>query len=111
MNARFWTYLNGSPVKLTMRPGQTVRHFSKGPTDEGWSSEAHTWHFDGFKVVHEGVEDGRDCDGRLTQCWGSVCAITDLRAGHRDDENGLCYPEWKHVSASQRDEFAEAAGY
>ena len=46
--ARFWIWNNG-PVKLTIRPGQTLRHTSFSEDEEGWSSREDEWTNDGEK--------------------------------------------------------------
>ena len=116
-NARFWVYL-GSPVKLTLKPGQTLRHFRGGPCDEGWSSEYHDWTYGEGEIRRVYVSDGRDCDGRLTRTYTSACKVENL-SGHVPEEEYLDfhdgreihYPKWESVSSSQRDEYAEAMGY
>jgi hypothetical protein len=125
-NARFWVYLNGSPVKLTLRPGAELHHYWGEPNDEGgWSSAAHRWEYvvndPDFPphVLRECTIDGRDCDGRLTQHYDSVCSVEDLAAHvvegaeYKDFHDGreICYPKWERTTAWNRDEFAEAMGY
>ena len=36
--ARFWVYVNGGPVKLTLYPGQRLRWGRASSHDEGWSA-------------------------------------------------------------------------
>ena len=43
-NARFWQWINGGPVKITLRPGQTITHYVGGSTDEGYERTWHKWH-------------------------------------------------------------------
>lgn len=112
-NARFWEYHNGAPVKLTLRPGQSLSHYSGGRTDEGWSSTATTWRLssNGRVLERDITSDGADCDGRLTTGCDSV-ALTE-----RDSFVPLYYapellrPDWRDAGGWQRDQFAEAAGY
>ena len=111
-NARFWVWVNGDACKLTIEPGGSLHHWSGGRTEEGWSSEAERWRLseDGETVERESTSDGRDCDGRLTQYMDLECKAVDLAAGH-DAGDGVKFPAWERVSESQRDEYAEAAGY
>ncbi len=111
-NARFWIMHRDSWVKLTLRPGQSLHTFSGGPTDEGWSSFAEQWQHVGGAILRHTVNDGRDCDGRLTQHFECTCALENLRS--RDcglDDAPDLLPDWQRVSASQCDEFAEAMGF
>ena len=105
---RFWTYANGV-VRITLQAGQTLRHWSGGPTDEGYNSESNVWSFDGYVVTNEWSTDGRDCDGRQTQHGVSQCRVRDVAAGNEDF--GVRYPLWQQVSSGQRDYAAEAMNY
>lgn len=107
--ARFWIWWNG-PVKLSIRPGQTLRHGSFSEDDEGWSSRWEEWTNDGEKVVSRVATDGRDCDGRLATSWEGVCPL-DRLAARFFDEDGIFYPDWEQTDSRQRDYAAEAAGY
>lgn len=112
-NARFWDYVNGSNVRLTLRPGQSVR-WSSGIVrhDEGWSSESREWAHTGNTVVSETSSSGRDCDGRLVQFGAAECSLDRLSAVPAD-EYGPSRPDWKRIkeACGQRDYTAEAAGY
>lgn len=108
MNARFWAYINGAPVKLTLAPHQTLRHVSGGLTEEGYSWECIYWHFDGASI-HRGVTvQACDCDGRIDRHHDSQCALADLAACEYE---GIAYAAWSDGEESQRDYSAEAAGY
>lgn len=112
--ARFWEYIHGSPVKITLRStGRNVlRHSHGGPTDEGWSAEAYVWSLDGYLVRCEYTTAGSDCDGRHTSYSDTGCPIGFLQSGYREETDpAIAYPEWQRISASQRDQFAEAMGY
>ena len=120
MNARFWAYINGGPVKITLRPGQTLSHYQAWATDEGWASEGDTWEHTGDGVEHEYASDGADCDGRLSSGGDSYCALCDLRAGNYpyitegDDLEmweDVRYPAWQDAGGYRRDYQAELAGY
>jgi hypothetical protein len=121
VNARFWQYLNGSPVKLTLRPGQRFSWFCKEPHEEGWSSEFQRWGLDerGWLVFNEWETDGRDCDGRLSRSGAAYAGISMLDA-HIVDEpyadyhegKAIRYPKWKAAQDTVvYDEYAQAAGY
>lgn len=125
-NARFWAYVNGSAVKLTLRPGQTLRWYRGWTHEEGWSSELLEWEYDAddAEVVRQVVTDGRDCDGRLTRVQTDYCPVGQLTGGNYPSVTGLglsameiaawnevVWPNWQEASRCQRDEFAEAAGY
>jgi hypothetical protein len=113
MNARFWYFLNGSPVKITLHPGQSLEHYHGAPCDEGWSSEYHKFTHEGDGVTCEWQEDGRDCDGRLTTDGESFAPLSALRDGYVEDNgSGVVYADWQRSRPSSvRDEYAEAAGY
>jgi hypothetical protein len=110
MNARFWTNLHDSPIKLTLRPGQMLCWNTWDRDEEGWSSTTESWTLDGDTLIHGWITDGRDCDGRLTTRGHSQCDMADLGAGYLDSD-GTRYPKWGDAQTSQRDYSAEAAGY
>lgn len=118
-NARFWIYMNGGPVKITLKPDQTLEHFQGGRCEEGWSSETTSWEYEDGVVRQERCSDGRDCDGRLTTYGEIVCPLDSLSAGnvpYTDGDEpttwaGVIWPDWQKESSYQRDEYAEAAGY
>lgn len=111
-NARFWHYGPHGPVKLTLRPGQSLTHSTGGRTDEGWSRSSMQWTHEGDAVLLEWCDDGSDCDGRLTQTGGGRCALGRLASGESDPEAPeVIYPAWQTGVASVRDYSAEAAGY
>lgn len=111
-NARFWTWLNGAYVKLTLKPGQTLSWGQGGPTDEGWSSVEESWELseDGEVIVRECVTDGSDCDGRLTQ-GTTMIASADGATFCDYAGDGHFRPDWQRDDAWQRDQYAEAMGY
>ena len=108
MNARFWVWINDSPVKLTMIPGQAFSWFRRCPTEEGWSSELHTYEFDGSAVSRVLVYDGRDCDGRLTRSYRDVASVDSLMMINVDC---IYYPLWEDGTSEVYDEYAQAANY
>ncbi len=111
-NARFWVYINGGPVRLTLKPGQSLEWDRWSRTDEGWSYEYECWLFSGDKVYRVSDDDGEDCDGRLSHSYKTVVDLKDLASGSPDGTvAGVFYPLWSRVKASQRDYSAEAMGY
>ena len=117
-NARFWIYLNGGPIKLTLKPGQTLRWCTSHPTDEGWHAEGGSWLHNHGRIRRSWWSEGRDCDGRLSH-FGYDSAPLDKLAEEEpyigdsrpEDWQGVVYPAWEHEESGQRDEYAEAAGY
>lgn len=115
-NARFWEWINGGWVKLTLRPEQMLEWYRWARHDEGWSSESIQWKHAMDRVVRESETDGTDCDGRLTQRTVTECLLERLTlcTAHKSSEREwtpVGVPEWEQVEASQRDYFAEAMGY
>lgn len=116
--ARFWDYINGSWVKLTLKPGQRIQHEQRGQHDEGWWIRQSAWVFDGNEVVSDTVDDGTDCDGRLSRGMKLACPVERLfsriqtlpyapNMGH----GAIGLPDWAKIQSGQRDHTAEAAGY
>jgi hypothetical protein len=112
MNVRFWEFINGSHVKLTLRPKQRLAWDQFERTDEGWSQSGETWELsaDGLALERESFSDGVDCDGRLSRGNSSIASADPFTfipcyqfAGKR--------PDWQDGDGWQRDQFAEAAGY
>lgn len=115
INARFWIWWADGWVKLTLRRGDVLRMYRGGPCDEGWSSSAEEYRFDGVFVTCRTSTDGRDCDGRFSTDRRDRCHVLDLRARFNEPEfrppGGGGSPKWREVSARQRDYSAEAMGY
>lgn len=121
MNARFWEPIHEGWVKITLRPGQTLQHRTYQDTDEGWHACLSTWRHDGNKVFREIINDGRDCDGRLTRTYQTEADIHELsvipcfigfdQKGRSIYSPIMLRPDWQQIHVSQYDEFAQAAGY
>lgn len=111
-NVRFWTWGPEGWVKITLRPNQRRAWFTGGPHEEGWSSRLEEWHYDvRDEVIRlEIVDDGCDCDGRLTTYKTLVCPLDQLHSRRTMPNNPLT-PAWEEESSRQRDQYAEAAGY
>ena len=122
-NARFWEYINGSFVKLTLKPGQRLHHRHSEPTDEGWSAESKEWEYDEdwSTVNFVSVSEGQDCDGYLSRITEGRCWVVDLNSrpafmGWNSDYEDLYHdtiklPKWEYDSAHIHDDAAIAAGY
>jgi hypothetical protein len=112
MNARFWVFVNGNDVKLTLKPGQGLQWGKSWRHDEGWSSEDYYWRYpkDGGVIFRSHGTDGTDCDGRMSTIHESFCFPEDLQA-HFVDEDTPMLPKWERINSRQRDYQAERAGY
>ena len=112
-NARFWEFINGDAVKLTLKPGQRLEHCQHGPTDEGWSSTATSWQLDksGRFLRREITSDGRDCDGRHSSECDSIATADPADYVPMYYTPELRRPNWLMAHSSQHDYTAEAAGY
>jgi hypothetical protein len=108
-NARFWTFINGADVKLTLRKGDSLMHSVGYATDEGWKRETRIWEFNGYVVVESIDTLEKDCDGRMDHYSEYESTLEDLQAGPEID--GTKFPNWEEVRSRQRDHSAEAAGY
>jgi len=115
---RFWQWINGGWVRITIEAGESLAWSRFDRTDEGWRCESHKWSFDGETVTEQAASDGTDCDGRLSHGGGWTCSWVNLKAhipgGVPDlDCHGMAItsPEWVKVDQFQRDHAAEAMGY
>lgn len=108
-NARFWAYVNGSNVKLTLSPGRSLAWYQSYPHDEGWSSVYERWTHEGDRITREIATDGRDCDGRFSTFTAGHCPIDKL--AEIEEISGENYPAWQRDESSQRDYTAESMGY
>lgn len=113
MNARFWTIINGSPVKITLQPHETLRHTRGGPTEEGYSYSGNEWYWD-ERVVHVlNWSKARGCDGPLeTYCeqWINPCDLKHHTSEFVEDPE-VMFPRYQTMDCCQYDAFAAAAGY
>lgn len=124
-NARFWYWIDAAGdydcfVKITLRPDQELSYSRDGLCDEGWSRHYITFQYDAnarMVYVHECTES-QDCDGRHSHNWSGECPLESLQAvpadfGDEDPtvDHSIRKPVWERIGQSQRDHFAEAAGY
>jgi len=117
-NARFWSYINGAFVKITLKPDQKMTWHMWEPTDEGFTAEIVTWENDTYlnAVVRDVQTNGSDCDGQHGYYQTDVCSINKLssRSVSFDDDETFrpkFVPEWQKQSSEVYDQFAQAAGY
>ena len=108
-NLKFWTYVNGSPVRLTLRPGQKIEHSTGGPDCEGWHRSSIIWTHTGQGVYFESLTDGRDCDGYSSSWRDGFCPADGLTDGATVE--GVTFPRWGDMTEETRDDYAEMAGY
>ena len=122
MNARFTTYVNGSPVKITLRPHEPLEHCSGGPDEEGYYYSRTTYAFDGEYVTAYNATESSDCDGRRSSYQERSCPVGLLKSNRYEDtvwitgqgavvKQVVMLPDWRSGESGQRDYFAEAAGY
>lgn len=103
VNARFCEWINGDWVTITLMPGRELQWERGEQTDEGWSMTGYSWLLEGGMICRSIVDDGADCDGRLTRYNMSMARIEEI------DSDKRC--QWHSVEETQRDYAAEAAGY
>ena len=116
--ARFWTYHRGGYVRLSLRPGEQLRHETGGPTDEGYHGEASIYTHAGDDIALDWATWGRDCDGRTESYGASFAPLATLTARDAFDltngaseARGIRLPVWNRGRTRNRDHAAEAAGY
>ena len=121
-NARFWidhtTAENKcTPVKITLKPGDTFEHGYAYSHEEGYASGGSTYRYDGATISASVGENSTDCDGRHSSGWLGFCTIESLtdKPNRRwtDEATGQVYvqPTWTETEKEQRDYTAEKAGY
>lgn len=111
---RFWTHNKDGWVRLSLKPGQRLTHVTGGRTDEGWSRRVNTWEHAGEGVKLSYLDEGRDCDGYVSQAGELFCKAEKLMSDVfvRDDGRAIHRPEWEELSEPMcRDEYAEASNY
>lgn len=112
-NARFWVWVNGGNVKLTLKPGQRLVHNEGGPDEEGYSYTQEAWKHEGRYVTRCWTMQAKDCDGRIDRFDRSRYKVADMITDYAYKESSDIQhrPEWENTGGSQRDYSAEAAGY
>ena len=116
-SVRVWFWNHGW-VRLTIKRGEVLRHWSGGEHEEGYSVTETEWRFDGRNILHHVYAHGRDCDGGHSSSTdylaSHLLAATEAEAlnhGGKIEARPGDRPEWQRVNARQWDPFAELAGY
>lgn len=116
-NARFWIWWNQGWVKLTLTRRRPIIQLLMGrQTEEGYTQE-----YQVYRLMVDGVECethvySSDCDGPHEWHWEGRCAFDRLREPTDPDlivdpEDPCDRPMWERTHVSQRDVYAEMAGY
>ena len=112
---RFWAYINDDWVKLSLRPFLYLRWSESHDTDEGWHRSSREWYHDGEKLTLDSVEDGADCDGRLThtsEMWADKIIPwkppTEIESA---DSPTYLVPDWQEKNTKVYDQYAQMMGY
>ena len=139
-NARFWIWdrSSDSMIKLTLKPGQMIRHGQGRLTDEGSAWDDATYRYSAVTghVYRDTYHAETDCDGRHESGSETRCHLLRLHANNAwqgtnekaqagklnwiglfgdweiyDAE--IMVPDWQAVPKTgwQRDHAAEAMGY
>jgi hypothetical protein len=112
-NIRFWTWLNGGLVKLTLKPDERIVHYHRAPTEEGFHGEGHEFFYDagGERLLNMMLTEGRDCDGYTSYSSIWECSFDQLKARPCECDGSVFIPNWKRIKASVYDQFAAMSGY
>jgi hypothetical protein len=113
-NARFWEYVNGDWVKMTLRFGQELSWSKFQYVEEGWDFQGCEWEHTGGAVLYRSTHNALDCDGRFDRECEFACQLSELQAREHFDSDLKCsvlLPIWVEVDYFQRDHSAEAVGY
>lgn len=112
-NIRFWTFYHGSPVKITLKPGQSLCLSECGAHEEGYS-EAHDFYTHaGEYVTNEWYNGGSDCDGRHHESGVSQCRIDKLNSEPAsEDFPYFARSTWEKAEETTcYDQFAQLSNY
>lgn len=115
-NARFWTTVHGSYVKVTLSPGDSVDFREGGETEEGFDVRFVSFEYDGSEVRQSSHRTAQDCDGRISQDYETAWDCVTTREPYSTEpdycpEPGALFPQWEEVDYNQRDYAAERMGY
>lgn len=114
---RFWEWVNGSPVKITLYLHKPLDWGQAWGHEEGWSSKSCRWELTTDSIVRTSGTDGRDCDGRLSTTTVCTAKTTELAvvlphyAPDRELHPGMMFPDWDKIDSRQYDEYAEMMNY
>ncbi len=112
INVRVWA--KGRVRRLSLVDGQEIHFRSFEYTDEGWSSTDEYIYRTGMAIYLYVVNDGRDCDGRLTREWSGKSEGKDLhcvRRPHGKKWGPKRLALFDTILSCQRDFTAESMGY
>jgi hypothetical protein len=108
--ARFWFYINGGFVKLSIYHVQRLRHMTGGHDEEGYSfTEREFTYHNGVVTIHQ-YTSARDCDGPLETWVTRTSDINNIQLV----KDGECQRKtlgFTLQKSHQRDHYAEAMGY
>ena len=120
-NKRIWVYWNGTFSKITVRPQHDedtpICLYTGSDTEEGWETRREFYWLDCYGTLRsEVVDDGVDCDGRLTHHWRGFVRGLAVHMPYAEEDRvfqgkPVLLPAWEKISAGQRDYSAKAAGY
>lgn len=112
-NARFWLWVNGGWVKVTLKPATSLRWGESHATEEGYHFERISLEYDGDTVYFEEYYGGRDCDGELENTIQYACALENLRSDPHEINafEVIDRPVWKKQSHRVYDQYAQMMNY
>jgi hypothetical protein len=110
--ARFWVFINGSPVRLKLKKNKTYYWGQCKSTDEGYHIRSESYYFDGEKVTSEVIDEGKDCDGRLIHGGRYNFDYLLYYSGSGVFSEGRLYPDWTAIEEYPiYDEFGRNMNY
>lgn len=121
-------------IAITLKDGESEEFTSGGSTEEGYGYTGKTYRREGNSIFVSTRSWGRDCDGGYEHNREFECNISQLASrpaicstewvknadgeevfteNYFTDATGkpVMIPTWESIGASQRDEYAELAGY
>lgn len=113
MSARYnWT-------KLCIKEGEKIHNHHSESTEEGYKARAILWEREGDIIRRTTIDDGRDCEGRLTHTYVDIVHLNkissievyEITTCPNNAIQEFKAPEWEDEKEYQRDYAAEAAGY
>jgi hypothetical protein len=111
LSARFWVWWNDGWIKLTLgNRRRSVSFGYRGFTEEGSVEVSLRYKLEGDFVTREYYRWESDCDGPHEHHEEARCHIMALHYNCMPDD-GILSPNWRKVSRSQRDHYAETMGY
>ena len=108
-NVRFLIYWNNAWVKITLKPEQSLSCYTGANDEEGYHSNYMQLKYEYENVFLTEESNSIDCDGPHSDFREYVCHVDKLSS--YKNYYGTMIPEWKEISANQRDYYAEAMGY